>query len=90
MEDDINPFEVEIAIPRDHEDERLDPMVAEALRAMTPGERLARAMALHKFGRELAEAGVRAQHPDWTDEQVHAEVLERMLGGAARAITLRD
>ncbi len=90
MEDPINPFEVEVAIPRDQYDERLEAKGAEALRAMTLGERLERAMALHKLGRELAEWGVSSQHPDWTDEQVHAEVLERMLGGAARAMTLRD
>ncbi len=62
-------------------DEKLDPRVANALRKMTPDERLAQALQLHRWGRRLADAGVRGQYPHWTDEEVRAEVQRRMFRG---------
>jgi hypothetical protein len=51
-----------------------------ALRRMTPTQRLARAHAMWRFGRERAEAAIRTQHPDWNEGQVQAAVRRRMLG----------
>lgn len=70
--------------------EPLDPRIVESLRRMTPDERLAEALSLHKWGQQLAESGVRGQHPDWSEEQVDAEVLRRMLGAAAGTIEIRS
>ena len=70
-------------------DEPLDPVIVDSLKRMSPDERLAEALSLHKWGQQLAEAGVRGQRPDWSDAEVEAEVLRRMLGAAAGSFTLR-
>lgn len=44
---------------------------------LTPGQRLDRAMALMRQARRFQAACLRAQHPDWSDEQVAAEVRRR-------------
>lgn len=56
---------------------------AARLRAMTADEKFRLAHALWVEAREIAAAGVRARHPDWTGEQVAAGVRELM--GGARA-----
>ena len=56
---------------------------AARLRAMTADEKAQLAHALWVEAREVAAAGVRARHPDWTAEQVAAGVRELM--GGARA-----
>jgi hypothetical protein len=40
--------------------------------------------AANRTARMLAAAGIRYQHPNWTDEQVHAEVIRRVCGGTER------
>jgi hypothetical protein len=42
---------------------------------MTEGERLLLAMDMSLFARSLAKAGIRQEHPDWTDAQVARELL---------------
>ena len=55
-------------------DEQASPEQIKILRAM-PGERRLRlAELLYWSARKLKFAGVRAQHPDWPEEQVNAEV----------------
>jgi hypothetical protein len=55
-------------------DEQSDPKQIEVLRAM-PGERRLRlAERLYWSARKLKAAGVRAQHPDWPEDRVNAEV----------------
>jgi hypothetical protein len=57
-------------------DEQASPEQIAALRAM-PGERRLRlAEGLYWSARKLKAAGIRAQHPDWPDERVSAEVRE--------------
>jgi hypothetical protein len=46
----------------------------EVLRAMSGQERLRAAGRLYWSARKMKAAGVRAQHPDWTETQVEAEV----------------
>lgn len=50
----------------------------DVLRRMTPAARLAKAFELTAFARRLLLAGLRSQHPDWTDEQIHAQYLQRL------------
>jgi hypothetical protein len=60
--------------------EVVDPMIAEALRRMTPAQRLARAHDMWRYARDRVLAIVTSAHPDWTKEQVAAELRRRMLG----------
>ena len=70
-------------MPREcHPKEPLHPLIVESLRSMSPDDRLAEAMRLHKWGQQLVESGVRGQHSDWSEERINAEILRRMLGGA--------
>jgi Rv0078B-related antitoxin len=56
-------------------DEQASPEQIAALRAMTGQERLRLAQQLYWSARKMKTAGVRAQHPDWSEAQVEAEVL---------------
>jgi hypothetical protein len=62
--------------------EVVDDQMAEILRQKTPAERVAMIGAANRTARLLAEAGARHLHPDWTDAQIHADVLRRVCGGA--------
>jgi len=50
------------------------------LREMTPGERLAQAIALTETVRELAWAGVRRRHPNASDDEVRRRFAVITLG----------
>ena len=63
-------------------DEQTSPKQIEILRAM-PGERRLRlAERLYWSARKLKSAGLRAQHPDWPEDRLQAEV--RRIFGHAR------
>lgn len=64
--------------------EVIDQDLAAALRHKSPIEKVAMIDAANRTARILAAAGVRYQHPDWTNEQVHAEVIRRVCGGTER------
>jgi hypothetical protein len=49
------------------------------LRAMTPEQKLRATAALNDLARELKAAGLRSQHPEWTEQQVQAAVREMFL-----------
>jgi len=55
-------------------DDDPSPEQIELLREMTGQQRLALAETMFWEARELKAAGVRHQHPDWSAEQVTAEV----------------
>ena len=55
-------------------DEKSSPEQIEIFRAMTGERRLQLAEQLYWSARKLKLAGLRAQHPDWTEEQLNAEV----------------
>ena len=52
------------------------PTQADRLRSMTPAEKLHAAERLRASAFSLKEAAVRARHPDWSKEQVHAFVRD--------------
>lgn len=47
----------------------------EIQRSMTGEQRLQLAMEMSEFARELARAGIRHDHPQWSDTQVARELL---------------
>ena len=51
-----------------------------AFRAMRPEDRVQLAMAMSEEVRELALAGIRTRHPEWTAAQVDGELQELMVG----------
>ena len=55
-------------------DEQTSPEQFAIFRRMTPERRLAVAERLYWAAREIKAAGVRAQNPDWSEEQVAREV----------------
>jgi hypothetical protein len=55
-------------------DEQTSPEQFEAFRRMPPERRLALAEQLYWSARELKAAGLRAQHRNWSEEQVAREV----------------
>ena len=55
-------------------DEQPSPEQIEIIRRMTPARRLQLAEQLYWSARRLKAAGLRAQHPDWSEEHVEAEV----------------
>ena len=46
---------------------------------MTPEEKVKDAMDLYRSARELKAAGLRAQHPDWTEKEIQEKVREIFL-----------
>jgi len=52
----------------------LHPEQIRAYRSMTPEQKLRAGSDLYWAARRLKEAFVRQQHPDWSDEEVKAEV----------------
>jgi hypothetical protein len=69
-------------VPDPRRIEVIDDATAAMFRAMTPAQRVAATAQAHRTARALVAAGVRHQHPDWTDEQIAREVARRMRGGA--------
>ena len=47
------------------------------LRAKNAAERLAMIWRMYRFGRQLAEVGIRHAHPEWSDREVEAERVRR-------------
>ena len=47
--------------------------------SMTPEQKLEVALRLYYSARELKAAGLRAQHPDWSDEEIQEKVREIFL-----------
>ena len=60
-------------------DEQASPEQIAALRAMPGEKRLRLAEQLSWAARKMKAAGLRAQHPDWTEEQVNERVREIFL-----------
>lgn len=52
---------------------------AAIFRAMSPAQRLAQAVAMSRQMRSLMDAGLRAEHPDWTAEQRQQAIAQRVL-----------
>jgi hypothetical protein len=56
------------------EEDLPSPEQVEIYRRMTPGRRLEIAEQMYWSAREMKAAWLRAQHPDWTEDQVNREV----------------
>lgn len=50
------------------------PLQVARIREMTLSERFARGLEFLRATREFVAAGIRARHPDWSGEQVQAEL----------------
>lgn len=49
------------------------------LRTMTPEQKLLATASLNDLARELKGAGLRAQHPEWSEEQIQTAIREMFL-----------
>jgi thymidylate kinase len=47
--------------------------------SMTPQQKLQIAMDLYNTARRLKAAGLKSQHPDWTEKEIHQKVREIFL-----------
>lgn len=63
-------------------EEPFPPAYVAALRRMSPAERLRTGRALDHDARRLETAMLRAQHPDWSAEQIERAVRNLFLHGA--------
>lgn len=63
----------------DHpKDDRCDDALIEILRKQSPQQKLAALDAMWRSARTLVEAGVRAQHPQWSEAELQAEIARRL------------
>jgi hypothetical protein len=54
-------------------------VLIEAYRAMSGEKRLQIAEQLYWFAREMKAAGLRHQHPDWSEDRINSEVKRLFL-----------
>ena len=73
---DANAFDYALAMLRD---EQLPPEQIRILRAMSGEKRLRLAEQLYWSARRMKAAGIRNQHPDWSDQRIEAEVTRIFL-----------
>lgn len=59
--------------------EAFDPIHLKVLRNLTPAQRLKTAFQLYRTARQVKAGALRAQHPDWSEPQVEAEVSRTFL-----------
>ncbi len=52
----------------------------DALRRLTPSQRADRVAELNANARSLCESGVRARHPEYTEDQVRLAIVRILLG----------
>ena len=60
-------------------DEEPSPEQIAIFRTMSPGRKLKLAEQLYWTARKLKAAGLRSQHPDWSEEQIQDEVRKIFL-----------
>jgi hypothetical protein len=60
----------------------IDDKMAEVLRAKTEAERFAMIGRSWRFARQMIQAMIVHEHPDWSEDQVRREVARRMSHGA--------
>jgi Rv0078B-related antitoxin len=61
--------------------EVVDEAVAAILRTKTPAERLEMAAASGRMVRMMVRAAIQTDHPDWSEEQIRAEIVRRIHNG---------
>jgi hypothetical protein len=62
--------------------EMVDDAMAAILREKTEGQRLAIAFDMCRFARRLICGVLRAEHPDWSAEEIQREAARRIAHGA--------
>ena len=62
--------------------EMVDDAMAEILRRKTEAERLAITFGMARFARQLIQANLETERPDWTPEQIQRETARRISHGA--------
>lgn len=62
---------------------RAEEIQKELIRKMTPKKRLLTAFALYETAWEIKKSGLRALHPDWTEEAVQARARRVFVTGYA-------
>ncbi|HTN01122.1 hypothetical protein [Planctellipticum variicoloris] len=67
----MNPLQV------DH----IEPEMVRILREKTPAERLAIANGMWRSARDMLRNLLRAEHPEWSDDEVDAAVARRLADG---------
>jgi len=53
-------------------------MQLRVLKSLSGEQRLLLALEMSDFARELTKAGIREQHPDWSEKEVVRELLRRI------------
>ncbi len=66
---------------RAFEENCISPEMAAIYRQMTPTERLQIGFGMWRAARKLVAAGVRQQHPDWSEEEMSREIARRLSHG---------
>ena len=61
--------------------EFMDRQMIEILRSKTTTEKIAMLGAAHRTAKKLVACGIRGMHPEWSDEEVQAELPRRMFRG---------
>lgn len=61
--------------------EFMDRDMVEMLRSKTTTEKIAMVGAAHRTVKLLMACGIRGTHPEWSDEQIQAEVTRRIFSG---------
>jgi hypothetical protein len=61
--------------------DKLHPIQIERIRQMSLSERFGRGLAFLRSAREFVAAGVKARHPEWTEEEALAEARRLMRHG---------
>lgn len=76
---------------RDFDSPKAEQFYLEVIRRMPPEQRWNLACELWALTAEVARAGIRSRHPDWTEDQVQAELARRIMeaNGAARVLAAR-
>lgn len=62
--------------------EYMDRELVEMLHSKTTAEKIAMVGAAHRTMRLLVASGIRSKHPEWTEEEVLAEINRRIFHGA--------
>jgi hypothetical protein len=60
--------------------EMVDDEMAAILRTKTEAERLAVGWGMWTFARDMIPNILRAEHPEWTDQEIQQEVARRLSG----------
>jgi hypothetical protein len=63
--------------------EVIDDALAEILKRKTTAERIAMGAEANETARDILQASISSNHPDWDKARLRAEVARRMLGDAA-------